>query len=45
MVVFAFALGFIEPQARTVLLGMAGLLAVPGIGFLLAARVTERWYQ
>jgi len=45
MVVFAFALGFIEPQARTVLLGVAGLLAVLGIGFFIAAKYTERWYQ
>lgn len=45
MVVFAFFLGFIEPQARTVMLGVAGLLAVLGIGFFVAAKYTERWYQ
>ena len=45
MVVFAFALGFIEPDARTVMLGVAGLLAVLGLGFLAAARYTERWYE
>ena len=45
MVVFAFFLGFLEPQARTVMLGVAGLLAVLGIGFFLAAKYTERWYQ
>lgn len=45
MVVFAFALGFIAPDARVVMLGVAGLLAVLGLGFLVAARYTERWYE
>ena len=45
MVVFAFFMGFIEPQARTVMLGVAGLLATLGIGFFLAAKYTERWYR
>ncbi|MEZ5488914.1 MAG: hypothetical protein R3F50_01185 [Gammaproteobacteria bacterium] len=45
MVVFAFALGFISSDARVLMLGVAGLLAVLGLGFLAAARYTERWYE
>lgn len=45
MAVFALFLGLNDPEARTVMFGVAGLLAMLGIGFLLAAKYTERWYQ
>lgn len=45
MVVFAFFLGLVSPEARTIMFGVAGLLACLGIGFLLAARFTARWYH
>ena len=45
MVIFAFFLGFVQEEARTVMFGVAGLLAVLGLGFLVASKITERWYQ
>ena len=43
--IFTYKRVFSESQARTIMLGVSGLLAVLGIGFFMAAKYTERWYQ
>lgn len=45
LVVLGYALGFRSPEATIPLLGVAGLVACIGLGFLVAARVARRWYQ
>ena len=44
MAVFGFILDSQVPEALAPLLGVAGLLLCMGIGFLVAAKVAERWY-
>lgn len=44
MAVFALILGFQYPEALGPLLGVSGLLAVMGTGFLISARIARRWY-
>lgn len=45
MAVFGFFLGYLSTEARFLMFGVAGLLACLGIGFLVAARITARWYN
>ena len=44
MAIFGLILGSQYPEALSPLLGVAALIACMGIGFLVAARIAERWY-
>ena len=44
MAIFAPILGRAEPDALFPLLGVSGLLACLGIGWLVAAKIVARWY-
>lgn len=44
MAIFGIILGGQEPDAQLPLLGVSALLACLGIGWLLAAKITARWY-
>ncbi len=44
MVALGYGLGFISPEAKVALFGVAGLLGVLGIGFILASKIVGRWY-
>ena len=44
MLPLGFGLGFISPEAQVALYGVSGLLAVLGLGFLLASKIVGRWY-
>ena len=44
MVVFGLIMGRFYPQVYGPLLGAAALLAVLGLGFLLASKIVGRWY-
>jgi hypothetical protein len=44
LVALGFGLGFISEEAEVALYGVAGLLAVLGLGFLVASKIVGRWY-
>ena len=44
MAVFGFIMGSYYPQVYGPLFGVAGLLAILGLGFLLASKIVGRWY-
>jgi hypothetical protein len=44
MAIFGLILGAQYPESQSPLLGVAALIACMGIGFLVAARIAERWY-
>lgn len=44
LAVLAFFVGINAPEALAPILGAAGLVACLGIGFLVAAKITKRWY-
>jgi len=45
MVPLGLLLGTISPEARMALMGVAGLLGVLGLGFILASKIVGRWYK
>lgn len=44
VVALGFGLGFISPEAEVALYSVAGLLAILGLGFLLASKIVGSWY-
>lgn len=44
VVALGFGLGFISPEAEVALYSVAGLLAILGLGFLLASKIVGGWY-
>ncbi len=44
LAIFGLILGYSEPDAVAPLLGVSALVACLGIGFLVAAKIAERWY-
>lgn len=44
LIPFAFVLGTISEDAKVPLLGISAMLFCFGVGFLIAAKVAERWY-
>lgn len=44
MIALGFGLGFISEEAEVALYGVSGLLAVLGLGFLVASKIVGRWY-
>jgi hypothetical protein len=44
MAVFGLIMGSSYPQSQAPLLGVSALLACLGIGFLVAAKIVDRWY-
>jgi len=44
LAVFGLILGSEHPEALAPLLGVAGMLACFGIGFLMSAKIAKRWY-
>ena len=44
LAVLGFVLGFINGEARVALLGVSAMLAVLGLGFVLASKIVGRWY-
>jgi len=45
MLVFGLVMGSYYPETYGPLLGVSGLLACLGIGFLVASKIAARWYQ
>ncbi len=45
LAVLGLVLGLQAPEARLPLLGVAGLVACVGVGFLIASRMARRWYE
>jgi hypothetical protein len=44
MAIFGLIMGSSYPQSQAPLLGVSALLACLGIGFLVAAKIVDRWY-
>jgi hypothetical protein len=44
VLVLGYFLGMLAPEAKVALFGVAGLLAVLGLGFLGASKIVGRWY-
>lgn len=44
VLVLGYFLGRLSPEAQMALYGVSGLLAVLGLGFLLASKIVGRWY-
>ena len=44
LVPLSFFLGSSSPEAKMVLQGVAALLAILGLGFILASKIIGRWY-
>lgn len=45
MLVFGLVMGSYYPETSAPLLGVSGLLACLGIGFLVASKIASRWYR
>ena len=45
LVILGLVLGMQVPDAKLPLLGVAGLVACLGVGFLAAAKMASRWYE
>ena len=45
LAVLGLVLGLQAPEARLPLLGVSGLVACVGVGFLVASRMARRWYE